>query len=134
MKINQQQREKDISRIMTSLKVDRKEAEEIWLNDFAIDNGFEGKSELTAEKERTAKQYRGTNTRVVKDTKPYQFKRERKQDEVKEQLVQDLYNGLTQSGLQLEALTIENKERLITFDYGNRSYTVTLTRHNKKGS
>lgn len=134
MKIDQKQREKDILHLMSTLKIDRTEAEKLWIDDFAIDQGFDSDYDLSKEQTKASNKYRGTGTRVVNNTTSYQFKRERKTDEVKQQIVSELFDALKKSKLSIEDLTISNKERELTFSVDNRSYTVTLTKHNKKGS
>lgn len=112
-----------IERTMRSLEVDRAEAVRIYLDD----EGYT-KNQMVQELTQKAKD----NKAIVHDagSKPKRKPPVRKPDEIKRAIVASLtemlgeINGITN-------LKIPNVERIISFEYANENYEVTLTRKRK---
>lgn len=106
-----------IERIAKHLGVSLDEAKEIAESDRRIDNN-EKLFELTPEQQKASKKARS----VGRTPTAYNFtKRERKTDEAKAEILQQLI-----SGLQAE-VEIINPEREFTFAVGGRKYKVVLS-------
>lgn len=106
-----------IERIAKNLGVSLDEAREIAECDYRIDHD-EKLFELTPEQQKASKKARS----VAKSPTAYNFtKRERKADEAKAEILQQLINGLNAE------VTIINPEREFTFSVNGRKYKVVLS-------
>lgn len=112
--------EKQIEKIMKSLDCTREEAIEIIKDDEAIDKG-EKLFELTEEQKKAVKKATGTGTK-----KHTAVKRERKVDEAKKRLINDIRVLLEGLGANTEPLKNETD---LHFTFEGDSYTVKLTKH-----
>ena len=123
------EREAQIARIMKSLELTRDEALEMLAEDDAIDKGADPHP-LTAEQEEVAKKMRKA------DRKPtvynWQKKRERKPNELKREIVDDLFGFMCENWLEIaQSGDIVNAERQIDFTLNGKSFSLTLTEHRK---
>lgn len=118
-------------RIMNGLKCDRKEAEEVYECDRAIDHDEKMDFDLSAEKLEIARKQAHTGTR--KTPTAYKFsKRERKPNATKGGLIAELAQFLSEnSGFAVENLEITNKERQIAFEIGGEKFELTLVQKRK---
>jgi len=110
-------REKEIMRL---LQCTEQEAKQVIADDLRIDKG-EKLFEQTAEQKAVSKKYRQG------DRKPtvYSFqKRERKADNVKQELIQVLAAAVKGVGTEP---TITNAERQIDFEYADRKFRIVLS-------
>ena len=122
--------DKRIIELMTALGCTKEEALQVMADDDAIDDG-EKLFELTAEQKKTAKAMTTTGTKKRTTV----TKRERKPDEIKRQIVENVADSLGAyvftgvQSLNAENINITNIEREISFTIGNDSYSLTLTKH-----
>lgn len=123
MRIN----EAEVKELMDKLKIDREEAEKLWL----FDNGYdddETVNELT-KKAKEIHRYEKSDAPRKKGTKT------RKVDEVKVEIVSTIAQNLTRVMLNDEQLStpqnivILKPEREITFTLNGDNYSVVLTKH-----
>ena len=132
-RINPKEREAQIERMMKSLDISRDEALEILAEDDEIDKGAD-LHPLTAEQEEVARKMRKADrTPTVYN---WQKKRERKPNELKREIIDDVFTFLLENWTELaENADIANPERQIDFTLQGKSFSLTLTEHRKpKGS
>lgn len=123
------EREAQIERTMKALEVTREEALEILAEDDEIDKGAD-LHPLTAEQEKVVKKMRQA------DRKPtvynWQKKRERKPNATKEGIVAEIATFLKEnSDFDTKDVEITNKNREITFQISDDTFTVTLVQKRK---
>lgn len=129
--------EKQIAKMMTTLKISREEAIELIREDEEIDrmSMSEVTSDLTTEQKKNAKA--ATITTGDKTKRAYKFtKRERKPDEVKREIIETIAQNLDRAccGENLDHpqdIQIVKPEKEITFVLFGEEYSVTLTKHRK---
>ena len=111
-------------KIMRILKVSAQEADEILAYDKAVDQGKKTSYDLTAEQEKETRKYRQADRQPT----AYKFtKRERKPNATKEGLVAEIAQFLTEnSGFDAKNVKITNKNREITFQVADDTFTWTL--------
>ena len=118
-------------KIMRVLKVDSKQADEILAYDKAVERGEKTPYDLTAEQEKEVRKYRQADRKPTLykwDTK----KRERKPNATKEGIVAEIAKFLTEnSGFDTKNVQITNKNREITFNVGDETFTWTLVQKRK---
>ena len=118
-------------KIMRVLKVDSKQADEILAYDKAVERGEKTPYDLTAEQEKEVRKYRQADRKPTLykwDTK----KRERKPNATKEGIVAEIATFLTEnSGFDTKNVQITNKNREITFNVGDETFTWTLVQKRK---
>lgn len=115
-----------IENLMRSLDCSREEAQEILEADKAIDQGKRMVFDLSPEQEKQAIKYANADThKPISKSRP-----ERKPDELKEKIVAQIANYLSQ--IQAEQVTITNKNRMISFNLQGRDFELTLTAKRKK--
>lgn len=120
--------EKQIEKMMKSLDCSREEAIEVILEDEAIDKMSmkEVSSDLTAEQKKVVKEVSKTGTRK---TTVYKFDtKKKKKDDEKIEIVQKIHDFVSKF---TKNCTILNENREITFDFGENSYSLVLTKHRK---
>lgn len=123
------QREAQIAKIMKELDLSREEALEMLAEDDEIERGAD-LHPLTAEQEEVAKKMRKADrTPTVYN---WQKKRERKPNELKREIIDDLFTFLCQNWAEIaETGNISNEERQIDFVLKDKSFSLTLTEHRK---
>ena len=118
-------------KIMRILQVDSKQADEILAYDKAVERGEKTPYDLTAEQEKEVRKYRQADRKPTLykwDTK----KRERKPNATKEGIVAEIAKFLTEnSGFDTKNVQITNKNREITFNVGDETFTWTLVQKRK---
>ena len=118
-------------KIMRILQVDSKQADEILAYDKAVERGEKTPYDLTAEQEKEVRKYRQADRKPTLykwDTK----KRERKPNATKEGIVAEIATFLTEnSGFDTKNVQITNKNREITFNVGDDTFTWTLVQKRK---
>lgn len=132
--------EKQITKMMNTLKISREEAIDLIREDEEVDrmSMSEVDNDLTAEQKKAKK--KATNTTGDKTKRSYTFtKRERKPDEVKREIIDTIAHNLDRAccGEDLTSpsnIQIVKPEREITFELFGESYSVTLTKHRKPKS
>lgn len=122
--------EKRIAKLMKTLDLTREEVLKMLADDAKIDKGA-NPHPLTPEQEAVAKKMRQadrTPTLYKWDTK----KRERKPNELKREIIDDIFTFLLENWEETrENAEIKNIEREITFDLGGESFSLTLVQHRK---
>lgn len=121
--------EKRIASIMKTLDLTREEALEMLNDDAKVDKGAD-LHPLSKEQEEVAKKMRKA------DRKPtvynWQKKRERKPNELKREIIDDLFTFLLENWPETaENANISNVERQIDFELGGENFSITLIQHRK---
>ena len=121
--------EKWIKSTMKALDLTREEAIEMWMDDHVIDQGKAKDFDLDPEKQKIVKEMTKAGGKArAKETKP----RERKPNDEKREIIQDLNDFLVNSCQDyINLVEIVNVEREITFKIGENAYSLTLTCHRK---
>lgn len=117
---------------MRKLNFSEEEINEILIADKRIDRG-EKLHSLSPEQEKIAKTGRLTGTRNAGAKKA----KSRKENPQKALIISEIYNFLAENAsFSPENLQILNKERMISFYFGEESYEITLIqkRKTKKGN
>lgn len=117
-------KEEDIVKAMKSLDLTREEAIEMLQDDEDIERGESKDFDLTPEQQKVAKEMTKTGTRKTGE----KVKRERKPNEDKRYLIQELHLMLSENQ-DIENENVTNIERQIDFEYNGVKYSVTLTAH-----
>lgn len=116
-------------RIMQKLGVSDAEADEILAFDKAVDRGEKTPYDLTPEQERAVRKYRQADR---KPFVPKLTKRERKPNTTKEGIVAEIAKFLEEnSSFDTKNVEITNKNREITFNVGDDTFTWTLVQKRK---
>lgn len=116
--------EKRIAELMKSLDCSREEALDIMREDEAIDAGKRVYFDLSPEEEKKAKKYANSDTHKVKKSNIH---RERKPNELKEAIVAEIAQILTENvTFGAEDVKITNKNRMIAFAVGEKHFELTL--------
>lgn len=129
--------EKQIAKMMNTLKISREEAINLIREDEEIDrmSMSEVDNDLTPEQKKAKK--KATNTTGDKTKRSYTFtKRERKPDDVKREIIATIAQNLDRCCFGEELSTVADvvvlkPEKEITFKVGDDEYSVTLTKHRK---
>ena len=129
--------EKQIIKMMNTLKISREEAIDLIREDEEIDrmSMSEVDNDLTPEQKKAKK--KATNTTGDKTKRSYTFtKRERKPDDVKREIIDTIAHNLDRAccGEDLVSpsnIQIVKPEKEITFELFGEAYSVTLTKHRK---
>lgn len=117
--------EKNIADYMKRNKCSREEAIELINYDNAIESGEDTEYDLTAEQEANVK----AMTRKVEHAKQDgKVKRERKPNELKEAIIAELAEFLSEDaqGQAYEDVEITNKSRMIAFGVNDKHFELTL--------
>ena len=125
------EKEKKIEKLMKALQISREEAEEVCADDEMVDKMTVGQinAELTPEQKKAMKENTKTGT---KKTTVYKFdtsKKVTKKDAEKEDFITKLHEIVAEF---TENCEIANANREITFNLGENSYSLVLTKHTKK--
>ena len=129
IKVPQKYLDEAVERLMKSGQYSLAEATEIAIDDWRIDHGDRCEWEPTVEEEKAMRKA----TKVVGERKKSAapVKRERKEDEVKQALINLLAAALGDGDLDIANIEITNKERMIAFTVGDDSFEVMLTKKRK---
>jgi len=126
---NAKEREAQIARIMKELDLTRDEALEMLAEDEEIEKGAD-LHPLTAEQEEVVKKMRKADRAPT--VYNWQKKRERKPNELKREIIDDLFGFLCSNWTEIaQNGDISNIERQIDFSLDGRSFSLTLTEHRK---
>ena len=129
--------EKQITKMMNTLKISREEAIDLIREDEEIDrmSMSEVDNDLTPEQKKAKK--KATNTTGDKTKRSYTFtKRERKPDDVKREIIDTIAHNLDRACCGEDLISPSNiqivkPEKEITFELFGEAYSVTLTKHRK---
>ena len=120
--------EKRLAGLMKTLDLSREEALALMADDKAVDKGAD-LHPLTPEQEKVAKKMRQA------DRKPTTYKwtqRERKPNELKREIIDDLFTFLCENWPEVAKNgNIANIERQIDFQLNGENFSLTLTQHRK---
>lgn len=118
-----------IQRFMKTLDLTEAEAKELIAEDAKVDKmkASEVDSDLTADQKQAVKKLKNSDTHV------YKFdKRERKKDATKESMIADIAKYLSETAeFEAQNVKIVNSTQKIDFEFGGKSYSLTLTAHRK---
>ena len=116
-------------KLMKNLGITAEEAEQLMRDDADIDKGKKMDFDLTPEQEKATRKYRQA------DRKPTAYKftpRERKPNELKREIIDDLFGFLCENWLEIaQTGDIVNPERQIDFTLRGEQFSLTLTQHRK---
>ena len=124
-------REKKIAKLMKSLNIDRAEAEQVCDDDDEVDKMTVGQINATLTPEQKKVQKENTKTGTKKTT-VYKFdtaSKIKKKDAEKEDFIAKLHGIIAEF---TENCEIANPNREITFNLGENSYSLVLTKHGNK--
>lgn len=117
-----------IETIVDKLGISIVEACEMYLSD----NGIV-KNETIEELTKKAQKNRITSTiHSAKSTTSNRKPRERKENPLKQEIIDAIFTGLLEYHPDKTAFTIRNNEKYIDFTIANRNFTVNLVEHRKK--
>lgn len=118
-----------IQRFMKTLDLTEAEAKALIAEDAKVDKmkASEVDSDLTADQKQAVKKLKNSDTHV------YKFdKRERKKDATKESMIADIAKYLSETAeFEAQNVKIVNSTQKIDFQFGGKSYSLTLTAHRK---
>lgn len=116
--------EKRIAMLMKKLDITREEALELEGYDAEVNKGHKTQYDLTPEQQKVAKKM----THVTEYAKNGNVRRERKPNELKEAIVAELADFLTEDAQNhvYEGVTITNKSRMIAFSVNGKQFELTL--------
>ena len=80
----------------------------------------------------TAKAQKNRITNTIHDAKGEKKPRERKENPLKKQIIEEIFYGLTRNLLDADCINIRNDEKYIDFCIDGREFTVNLVEHRKK--
>ena len=118
--------ETQVEKLMRILDISEAEALDVIEKDKIIDKGGRTEFDFDKEKEKQAKKMANVKTKTVYKFTP----RERKPDEIKEEIIKNLADFLQKS--EFSSVEITNKSREIAFSCGNDNFSITLTRKRGK--
>lgn len=118
-------REDNIKKLMDLRGYDYETAKQIVLDDEAVDKGEPLPWDLTPEQKKVQKKARQADREVGKSEKKVKTVKENPQ---KAQIIADLAKFLEEN---VENVQILNKERQISFDFGEEKYELTLVQKRK---
>lgn len=119
------QRQEAVEKNMRLLGISYAEAEQIVADDETIDKGGRCEWEPTVEEE---KQMRKNSKLKVERKKTERKPREKVQDQTKIDIINTVFDALTQLS---DDLAIENPEKTIHFTINGENYSLNLTKHRK---
>lgn len=117
--------DEEIDKLVNALGISIVEACEMWLSDRDLIED-ETVEELTAK----AQKNRITNT--IHDAKGEKKPRERKENPLKKQIIEEIFYGLTRNLLDADCINVRNDEKYIDFCIDGRDFTINLVEHRKK--
>lgn len=121
--------ENQIEKLMRLLDISEDEAKQIVADDKAIDQGKKMDFDITPEQERETRKYRQADK---KPFVPNLTKRERKPNELKREIIDDLFTFIVENWPEAaKNADIANKERQIDFSLNGENFSITLTQHRK---
>lgn len=125
------EREQKISKLMKTLDLTREEAEEVCADDERVDKMTVGQinAELTSEQKKAIKESTKTGTKKPTVYKFDTSKKVTKKDNEKEDFIAKLHEFVSEL---TENCEIANPNREISFNIGENSYSLVLTKHTKK--
>lgn len=119
----------EVENLMKLLKISREEALQIIADDKKIDKGEKMAFDLTPEQEKATRKYRQA------DKKPFipnLTKRERKPNELKRTIIDDLFTFMCENWPDVAKNgDISNPERQIDFVLNGENFSLTLIQHRK---
>lgn len=119
----------EVESLMKLLKISREEALQIIADDKKIDKGEKMAFDLTPEQEKATRKYRQA------DKKPFipnLIKRERKPNELKRTIIDDLFTFMCENWPDVAKNgDISNPERQIDFVLNGENFSLTLIQHRK---
>lgn len=120
---------KDKNKIQALMKLGMTEEEalQVIADDDDIDHNKAKDFDLTPEQQKIAKKYKNVGTRKT----PTKVTRTRKENPQKRKIIEYLFNALNSHPDEIENLSIDNPERIITFNSQGEHYTVTLINNRK---
>ncbi len=118
-----------ILELMRVLDISREEAIEVIQDDDDIDHNKPKDFDLSPEQQKVVAT---ANRKVAHKRTTSGTPKERQPNERKRTIINALYEFLTNSDIELSELKIEKPEKLITFAYGEKTYSLDLIEHRGK--
>ena len=118
----------EIDKLTDSLDISIAEACEMWLSDHDMIV-----NETVEELTKNAQKNRVTGTiHNAKGEKKERKPREKKENPLKKEIIEAIYNGIVKEITSSEHVSITNNEKYIDFSIGDREFTINLVEHRKK--
>lgn len=120
--------DKEIDKLMDTLDISMAEACEMYLSDHDLIE-----DETVEELTKKAQKNRITATiHEAKGEKKERKPRERKENLLKQSVINIIYNALCKDLAESDVITVKNIEKYIDFSIDGRDFTVNLVEHRKK--
>lgn len=122
--------DKDIDNLQKSLKISRNEAILTWLsdNDYISDDTVEELSEKAKKNRITATVHQAKAENTKKERKP----REKKENPLKKQIIDIIFQTLSDPQCGFDSVEVTNDEKYIDFSVNGLNFTVNLVQHRAK--
>ena len=122
--------DKDIDNLQKSLKISRNEAILTWLsdNDYISDDTVEELSEKAKKNRITATVHQAKAENTKKERKP----REKKENPLKKQIIDIIFQTLSDPQCGFDYVEVTNDEKYIDFSVNGLNFTVNLVQHRTK--
>lgn len=118
----------EIDKLTESLDISIAEACEMWLSDHDMII-----NETVEELTKNAQKNRVTGTiHNAKGEKKERKPREKKENPLKKEIIEAIYNGIIKEITSSDHVSITNNEKYIDFSIGDRKFTINLIEHRKK--
>ena len=118
----------EIDKLTESLDISIAEACEMWLSDHDMIV-----NETVEELTKNAQKNRVTGTiHNAKGEKKERKPREKKENPLKKEIIEAIYNGIIKEITSSDHVFIRNDEKYIDFSIGDREFTINLIEHRKK--
>lgn len=118
----------EINKLMKKLDLTLEEACETILCDMGIEED-ETVEELS---KKALKNHVTTTIHQAKGTKKERKAREKKENPLKKEIIQAIWNGIAEKYYNNGTISIRNDEKYIDFTINGRDFTVNLVEHRKK--
>lgn len=118
----------EIDKLTENLDISIAEACEMWLSDHDMIV-----NETVEELTKNAQKNRVTGTiHNAKGEKKERKPREKKENPLKKEIIEAIYNGIVKEITSSDHVSITNNEKYIDFSIGDRKFTINLIEHRKK--
>ena len=120
--------DKEIDKLMNALDISMAEACEMYLSDHDLIE-----DETVEELTKKAQKNRITATiHEAKGEKKERKTREKKENPLKKEIIQTIFEAISEHLVEKQYVSIRNDEKYIDFTIGDREFTVNLVEHRKK--
>lgn len=120
--------DKEVDALMEKMDISLADACELWLSDHdMVENETVEKLSKKATKNRIT-----STIHSAKGEKKSKKPREKKENPLKKEIIDIIFQTLSDERCHFDAVTIRNNEKYIDFSVKNRDFTINLVEHRKK--